>query len=337
MSTRYSTPLLGLCLAIAAAGLLSPTAAQQWVMPRMPNGHPDLQGNWSNATLTPLQRGRNLGPVYTAEDVDRLEGRAENRLVVDAQPSDPDRPPPEAGITIVGYNQVFYNRGDRVLVINGEARSSLITNPANGRRPPLLPEAQELRQERRAFRGQFGQSDHPELRTLTDRCLMFGPNVGPPMLPNGRYNNNYTIVQTPDYVMINAEVIHDTRIIQLGEPDRLPDHIRPWMGDSWGRWEGDMLVVETTNFHPMQEFNGIPAAADLKVIERFTRIDEETIRYEFTIDDPETYTQQWGGELNFAKFHDYLYEFACHEGNYSMAAMLTGARFEESQAEQNRR
>jgi hypothetical protein len=303
----------------------------------MPNGHPDLQGNWSNATLTPLQRGRNLGPVYTAEDVDRLEGRAENRLVVDAQPSDPDRPPPEAGITIVGYNQVFYNRGDRVLVINGEARSSLITNPANGRRPPLLPEAQELRQERRAFRGQFGQSDHPELRTLTDRCLMFGPNVGPPMLPNGRYNNNYTIVQTPDYVMINAEVIHDTRIIQLGEPDRLPDHIRPWMGDSWGRWEGDMLVVETTNFHPMQEFNGIPAAADLKVIERFTRIDEETIRYEFTIDDPETYTQQWGGELNFAKFHDYLYEFACHEGNYSMAAMLTGARFEESQAEQNRR
>ena len=118
---------------------------------------------------------------------------------------------------------------------------------------------------------------------------MFGPNVGPPMLPNGRYNNNYTIVQTADYVMINAEVIHDTRIIKLGEPDRLPDHIRPWMGDSWGHWEGDVLVVETTNFHPMQEFNGIPAAADLKVTERFNRIDEETILYEFTIDDPATY------------------------------------------------
>jgi hypothetical protein len=166
---------------------------------------------------------------------------------------------------------------------------------------------------------------------------MFGPNVGPPMLPNSRYNNNYTIVQTANYVMINAEVIHDTRIIQLGEPDPLPAHIRPWMGDSWGHWEGDVLVVETTNLHPMQEFNGIPAAEDLKVTERFNRIDEETILYEFTIDDPETYTEPWSGELPFAKFHDYLYEFACHEGNYSMAAMLTGARFEESQAGQNRR
>ena len=338
MSMRYATSLLGLCLAIGTAGLLSPAVAQQWVMPRTPDGHPDLQGNWSNATLTPLQRGRNQeGPVLTAGEVARLEGRAEDRYIVDAQPSDPDRPPPEAGITIVGYNQVFYNRGDLIAVINGEARSSIITNPSNGRRPPLTPEAQELQQERRAFRRQFGQSDHPELRTLTDRCLMFGPNVGPPMLPNSRYNNNYTIVQTANYVMINAEVIHDTRIIQLGEPDPLPAHIRPWMGDSWGHWEGDVLVVETTNFHPMQEFNGIPAAEDLKVTERFNRIDDETILYEFTVDDPETYTEPWSGELPFAKFHDYLYEFACHEGNYSMAAMLTGARFEESQADQNRR
>ncbi len=140
MWMRYSTSLLGLCLAIAAAALLSPAAAQQrlvpqWVMPRTPDGHPDLQGNWNNATLTPLQRGRNQGPVYSAEDVARLEGRAVDRLVVDAQPSDPDRPPPEAGIAIVGYNQVFYNRGDRVAVINGEPRSSLLTTPSNGRRP----------------------------------------------------------------------------------------------------------------------------------------------------------------------------------------------------------
>ncbi len=141
MSLRSSTSLLGLCLAIATAGLLSPAAAQQWVMPRMPDGHPDLQGNWNNATLTPLQRGRNQeGPVFTAEEVARLEGRAEDRYIVDAQPSDPDRPPPEAGITIVGYNQVWYHRGDLVAVINGEARSSLITNPSNGRRPSLTAE-----------------------------------------------------------------------------------------------------------------------------------------------------------------------------------------------------
>ena len=156
------------------------------------------------------------------------------------------------------------------------------------------------------------------------------------MLPNSAYNNNYTIVQTANYVVIHPEVIHDTRIIRLGEPDPLPNHVRQWMGDSWGRWEGDVLVVETTNFHPLQTFRGVPPTDDLKVIERFTRVDEETILYEFTIDDPTSYTQPWGGEIPFKKFDALLYEYACHEGNYALSNVLSGARYQERQGEENR-
>ena len=158
---------------------------------------------------------------------------------------------------------------------------------------------------------------------------MFGSNVGPPMVPNGAYNNNYTIVQTADYVVIHAEVVHDTRIIRLGEPDPVPDHVRPWMGNSWGRWEGDALVVETTNIYPLHTFRGITPTESLKVIERFTRVDEETILYEFTIDDPTTYTQPWGGEIPIRKVDHLLYEYACHEGNYALSNILSGARYQE--------
>ena len=329
MSIRYSTSLLGLCLATAAAGLLSPAAAQQWVMPRTPDGHPDLQGNWNNGTLTPFEREEGRGPVFTPAEVAQREQRAVDRVIGGAQPSDPGRPPLAAGGNIGSYNNVYFERGARVAIIHGEPRSSLLTNPPNGRRPPLTPEAERLRQGRSEFNRQFGDADHPENLSLTVRCLMFGSNVGPPMVPNGAYNNNYTIVQTADYVVIHAEVVHDTRIIRLGEPDPLPDHVRPWMGDSWGRWEGDALVVETTNIYPLHTFRGIPPTESLKVIERFTRVDEETILYEFTIDDPTTYTQPWGGEIPFRKVDHLLYEYACHEGNYALSNILSGARYQE--------
>ena len=336
MSTRYSTSLLVLCLATAAAGLFSAAAAQQWVMPRTPDGHPDLQGNWTNGTITPFQREEGRGPVFTLEEVARLEGRAEDRVVSGAEPSDPDRPPLSAGGDIGSYNDVYFERGVRVAVINGEPRSSLLTNPPNGRRPPLTPEAQRRQQERTEFRSQFGDAGHPENLSLTVRCLMFGSNVGPPMVPNGAYNNNYTIVQTADYVVIHAEVVHDTRIIRIGDGPRLPDHVRPWMGDSWGRWEGDALVVETTNIYPLHTFRGIRPTKNLKVFERFTRVDQETILYEFTIDDPTTYTEPWGGEIPMKALHGQLYEYACHEGNYSLAGILSGARYQERQSAQNR-
>ena len=263
MSMRSSTSLLGLCLATVAAGLLSPAAAQQWVMPRTPDGHPDLQGNWNNETLTPFERPRGQGPVLTPDEVERIEGRRLDQVIDGSRASDPERgPAPVTGRIGRSYNEIYYNRGDRVAIVNGEPRSSLLTVPPNGLRPPLTPEAQRRQQERREFRSKFGAADHPELRLLRERCLTFFTNVGPPMLPNYAYNNNYTIVQTADYVMIHAEVIHDTRIIRLGAPDPLPDHIRPWMGDSWGRWEGDVLVVETTSIYPLHTLRDIPPHAE---------------------------------------------------------------------------
>ena len=159
-----------------------------------------------------------------------------------AQPSDPDRPPPPPKNTISAvdsYNNVYFERGNRVAVVNGEPRTSLITFPSNGRIPERTPEGQRQFQERQDFRSQFAQYDHPELRPLAERCLTsFGSPAGPPMLPNGGYNSNYIIVQTPDHVMIMTEMVHDTRIIQMGDGPRLPPHIRPWMGDSWGHWGG---------------------------------------------------------------------------------------------------
>ena len=343
MNIRYSTSLLGLCLAIAGAGFLSPAAAQQWVMPRTPDGHPDLQGNWTNVTLTPFQRAEGQGPVLTAEEVARREQGAVDQLISGAQASDPDRAAPPAGGNVGTFNNVYFERGARVAVINGEPRSSLLTNPSNGRMPSLTPEAERRIQERTEFRSQFGQFDNPENRSLIERCLLFSAiyaayfsSAGPPMIPNGFYNDNYTIVQTADYVMIHPEMVHDTRIIRLGEPDPPPPHIKQWLGYSWGRWEGDVLVVETTNFHALQDLRGIPPTDDLKVIERFSRVDEETILYEFTVDDPTSYTQPWGGEIPFKKFDDVLYEYACHEGNYALSNVLSGARYQERQAEQNR-
>ena len=336
--SRFSALLLAVLCATAASGVTSTAAAQArasdagaWKVPRTPDGHPDLQGNWTNVTLTPFERPEDQGPVLTPEEVERIEGRRETRFQAGIAPSDPDRSAGPAGGSVGTYNEIFWDRGSRVAIIDGKPISSLITYPANGRRPPLTPEGERRVQEYRDFRGQFDQYDHPELRPLGERCLLsFGSSAGPPMMPNRAYNNNYTIVQTPDHVMIMSEMVHDARIIPLGESHRLPEDVRPWFGDSWGRWEGDVLVVETTNINPRQTFRGIPPSADLKVIERFTRVDEDTILYAFTIEDPTTYTQTWGGEIPFKKFGDRLYEYACHEGNYALYAVLSGARYQEN-------
>ena len=173
-----------------------------------------------------------------------------------------------------------------------------------------------------------GQYNHPEFRPLAERCIMsFGSNAGPPMLPNYFYNNNYTIVQTKDHVMILIEMVHDVRIIRMGD-EHLPTNVRPWMGDSIGRWEGDTLVVETTNFHPLQSFRG--ASENLKVTERFTRADADTILYKFTIDDPTTFASPWSGEVPFKRTDELIYEYACHEGNYALSNILSGERDREA-------
>jgi hypothetical protein len=166
------------------------------------------------------------------------------------------------------------------------------------------------------------------MRPLAERCIMsFGSNAGPPMLPNGFYNNNYQIVQTKDHVMIMTEMVHDVRVIRLGNVARLPGHVRPWMGDSIGRWEGDTLVVETTNFHPQQVFRG--ASDNLKVVERFMRTGPDTILYRFTIEDPTTFVAPWSGEVPFNRTDELIYEYACHEGNYALANVLSGERNRE--------
>ena len=347
MITRYSIILVAFCLMTAAEGLVASAAAQQspasaagsWVVPRTPDGHPDLQGNWTNLTITPFERPEDQeSPVLTLEEVQERQGDAVDLIVSRAQPSDPDRPAPQPGevsrcsspptTTGCGYNFVYFERGLSVAIVNGEFRSSLLTNPSDGRRPALTPEGERRVAADRATREPFEQYDHPEMRPLAERCLLFG-GPGPPILPVGAYNSNYRIVQTADHVMIMSEMIHDTRIIRIGEPHPMPEDVRPWFGDSWGRWEGDALVVETTNINPKQSLRGVLPSKDMRVTERFTRVDEETILYEFTVDDPTTYSSPWGGEIPFKPLNDRVYEYACHEGNYGMPAVLSGARYQE--------
>ncbi len=353
MISRISA--LALAIGSAIALTTEVAAAQQavagdgvWRAPRTEHGHPDIQGNWSNETLTPLQRPDGQGPILTPEEVMEIEGGVRALFEEGAQASDPDRPAPlpggdadifpesvltssfvAAGRGTGFYNTVWVASGDRVAVVNGEPRSSLITFPATGWIPEITAEARARRAQEIAARPSFGEFDHPELRPLGERCIIsFGRNAGPPMLPNNFYNNNYTIIQNADHIAIMTEMIHDTRIIRLGDGPRLPPQVRPWMGDSWGRWEGETLVVETTNFHPLQGFSGNPSE-NLRVIERFTRISPETILYEFTVDDPSVYVEPWGGQLPMARMHDRLYEYACHEGNYAMQNVLSGARYQE--------
>ncbi len=339
-----------LLAACAASSLVPPAAAQaperaarEWVLPRTAFGHPDLQGNWTNATVTPIQRPEGLGPVHTWDEVARIEGRLEAARADDYADSDPDRDAPPVGGVFTGdprfdaasggtggYNAFYIDAGERVAIFGGEPRTSLVVDPPDGRIPALSAEGRERFAERRALERRFGPYDNPENRPLAERCIMsFGSNAGPPMLPNYFYNNNYTIVQTPDHVMIMTEMVHDVRIIRLGEPRRLPGHIRPWMGDSWGRWEGDTLVVETTNLHPDQTLRGMSPSDEFRVVERFTRADERTIHYEFTVEDPRTWSGPWSGEVPFTRLDGLVYEYACHEGNYAMENVLRGARAEE--------
>ena len=321
--------------------------AQDWTAPRTEHGHPDIQGKWSNNFVTPVERPEGQGATLTSEEAAALEGERQAALDVSFEPLDPDRPAPPQSDSPGGYDQFYIDSGDRVAIVNGEPRSSFITRPANGRLPPLNAEGQRRRDEQIAFGKQFGPYDHPELLPTPERCLMpLGPRNGPPMF-GGFYNNNYLIVQTADHVVIMTEQLRGTRIIPLRDGPRLASDIRFWSGDSWGRWEGETLVVETTNIHPDQndlipgsvfaneldQRAGNQASEERLVIERFTRVDEETLLYDFTVEDPLVYTEPWGGEIPMWRQHEQMYEYACHEANYGMFNVLRGARYQERQAE----
>jgi len=239
-----------------------------------------------------------------------------------------------------GYNGFWLDPGLSVIRIDGVARSAIIIDPPNGRLAPLTAAGRQRLADLAVQAKAFGEFDHPEVRPLADRCLLsFGSNAGPPMLPNYFYNNNYTIVQTKDHVMIMSEMVHDVRIIRLGVTEHLPAHVRPWLGDSIGRWEGDTLVVETTNIHPLQlaqtsilwAYRG--ASEHLKVTERFTRTGPDTLLYRFTMEDPSTFTAPVTGELPFNRLGEMIYEYACHEGNYALSNILSGERARERDAE----
>ena len=287
-----------------------------------PAASPDLQGIWTNATVTPLERPKQFEGKEFLTKAEAAE--FEKQAIYDANG---DRRDGGADADVGrAYNEFWRDRGRVVSTM----RSSLIFDPPDGKVPPLLPEAQKRNADIAAARRKVGGAlDGPEGRSLQERCLLT-PQAGPPMLP-ANYNSNYQIVQTPNYVAILVEMIHDARIIPLDGSPHVPKNVRSLMGDSRGHWEGKTLVVETTNFTDKTSFRG--ASENLHVIERFTRTDENTLLYQFTIDDPTTWAKPWSGEIPMKKVTAPLYEYACHEGNYGMAGVLSGARSEEKRGQ----
>ena len=312
-----------------AAGQNRPAASDVWTTPVTPWGDPDLQGIWDFRTITPMERPAELAgkAVLTAEeaaDFEARENRRLNRDLVDPKVGGAIYPPESEG-GVVPYNEFWYDRGNALVE---DRRTSLIVDPADGRIPPLTPEAAE----RTAARSAYLQ-DHPadswEDRSLGDRCIL-GFNAGPPMVPSA-YNNNVQLLQTADHVVILNEMVHNARIVPLdGRPHGT---IRQWVGDSRARWEDATLVVETRGFGDQVGFRG-GATANLHVVERFTLVGPDSLRYEFTLEDPETWTRPWTAVVPMKRTPGPLFEYACHEGNYSMAGILGGARADERAAAQ---
>lgn len=330
MNSMQLRQLIIACVAIVGVASYA-LAADNYVVPRTEYGQPDLQGIWTNASQTPLERPRELGTKGFFTNAERLAQEQQWKDYIDQRqsPSDPDRPPPSDGNTELGYDNFWVDMGTDVIEINGEFRTSIIIDPPDGR----IPYAEGARERMMAsFRNM--SYDGPEARPLGERCLLsFGSSSGPPMLPV-MYNNNYQIVQNRDYVMILVEMVHDTRIIPL-DSEHSPEFGEKWMGDSVGRWEGDTLVVETVNFRPEQLFRG--ATEELTIEERFTRVADDKIVYSFTLTDPQGYSRPWTGEvaMNLRPPESArMYEYACHEGNYALAGILAGARRQESQPAQ---
>jgi hypothetical protein len=302
-----------LIVMITAASL---PAAKNWTGPHTPDGQPDLQGLWTNATITPLERPKELTgkEKFTEQEAAEYEKRVLEETNKDRRDGSPEADVGRA------YNDAWWDRGTKVVPT---LRTSIVVDPPDGKVPALTAEAQKAASARAAVLQRLPAG--PEDRGLPERCILW-PTAGPPMLPSA-YNNNYQILQTPGYVVIFIEMIHDVRIIPLDGRPHLPGHIRQWMGDPRGHWEGNTLVVDTTNFSGKNPFRG--SDGNLHLIERFTRIDPDTILYRFTVDDPTAFTKPWTGEAPMTKTPGPLYEYACHEGNYAMTNILSGARAEE--------
>lgn len=298
------------------------TAKAANAVPQTADGHPDLSGIWTNATVTPMERPSQFAGKSTITDAEAAvfeQAQAQDLKDEDGKSDGPlIRAAGSSGTG--GYNALFIDRGNQMARVDGVKRSSLIIDPPDGKLPQLTPEA-------RARFGKmmrsFNNYDDVKVRPLSERCILgFGSTAGPPMMPV-LYNNTYQFVQTKDAMMILVEMVHDVRVIRMDGTHR-PSGVRTLLGDSIGHWEGDTLVVDTTNFREEGAFFG--ASEKLHVVERFRRIEPDTILYRVTLDDPSTYSKPWTMEFPFLSTRGPVYEYACHEGNYAMTDIMGGAR-----------
>jgi hypothetical protein len=303
-----------------AASTAKPAAAKAWTVPRTPDGQPDLQGFWTNNSYTPLERPNNVTKeFYTPEEAVAAAKRSAEREASQTEPGT---------VADVHYDFTQFGLDRSQTRLTNNLRTSIIVEPANGRMPPVTAEGQRRNAERAAERKKQGaQYDQVQNIVLGSRCVFSNP--GPPMLPPG-YNPAYQIVQSPGHVTIVVEMLHEVRVIPLDGRPHAPAGVRSWLGDSRGRWEGDTLVVETTNFNDKVAFRG--ASENMKVTERFTRVSDDEIRYEFTVNDPSTWEVPWKGTMPFVKINGPVFEHACHEGNYGIANTLSAVRLEEKKA-----
>ena len=361
--------VLSLSAAGLALGLLAPTAfpttgqvastdanaPARSDLPRMADGHPDLQGTYDLATMTPLERWPGDPPFLTKDRAAALVKAERERRDKANEPSAPDRQaPPVGGDTsppksffealekagggaVGGYNNFWLNQGSTYTEVGGQIRTSIVVDPKDGHVPRYTEAARQRIAAARANPAAStaverqdgtaqppGGHDNPEQRPPSERCLLgFGSTSGPPALPDYFYNDLHQIVQTPDNIMILSEMVHDARIVRM-YGRHLPNTIRRWMGDSVGHWEGDTLVIDTTNFTDKTRFRG--STENLHVVERLTRIDDKTLLYRFTIEDPDTWDRPWSGEYTWPATSKPIYEYACHEGNYALGSVLRGAR-----------
>jgi hypothetical protein len=338
-----------LCLTLLSlAGQTTQQTGAKPALPRMADGHPDLQGTYDLSTMTPMERQAGDPPFLTKEQAEALQKAETTRRAKDngLTTSEPksffEVLEQRGGGPVGGYNRLWLDQGSKYTVVDGQIRTSLIVDPPDGHVPPYnaagrkrlssvppTPTA-ETRESQDVKAEPPGDFDNPEQRPLGERCILgFGSTSGPPALPDYFYNDLHQIVQTPDSIMILSEMVHDARIVRMNA-QHLPSSIRRWMGDSVGHWENDTLVIDTTNFTDKTRFRG--STENLHVVERLRRVDEKTLLYRFTVEDRETWDGAWTGEYTWPATDKPIYEYACHEGNYALGDVLRGARRQEAQA-----